>query len=523
MTTRFIRGILATQAAALSIGAVAAPARTLDLASVSVSGLIEAQASGQMSCAEIAQAALSRIHELDPQLKVFITVNPHLIEEAAALDERRRAGAALSLQCVPVALKDNIEVAGMPATGGSVLLRDYSPTRDSTVASRLRAAGALIVGKTNLDELAVAGSTISSILGQTLNPYDRTRYAAGSSGGSAVAVSTGMAVCALGTETVNSLRNAASSAGVVAVRTSHGAVSRAGVMPQSSTMDVVGPICKSVADTARILGVIAGRDTRDPETTAYEGMASPISAAGARPVPLAGKTFGVLRTLFGKDPEHASVNATMASAIARLKLAGATIVEIDDAEFDSDLTTRKLNVSNYEFRPLFEAYLATLPASIHLATVREYYDAGRYPKTTMEKFLKNAVTWKDPLNMPEYKAALAYRAHMQEKIIGMMNDLHLDAMIYPSQKRPPVALDDQPRAERNGVFASALGFPAIDLPAGFTAPTQEAPQGLPVGLDMLGKPGMDAQLLALALGVEGTLKGRQAPRIIQAHIARAAE
>ncbi|MFC4277281.1 amidase [Achromobacter aloeverae] len=523
MTVRIIRGILAANAAALAIGAVAAPARTVDLASASVSGLLDAQASGRLSCAGIAQAALSRIHQLDPQLKAFITVNPRLAEEAAALDDRRRAGGSLPLQCIPVALKDNIEVAGMPTTGGSVLLRDYYPARDSTAASRLRAAGALIVGKTNLDELAVAGSTISSILGQTLNPYDRTRYAAGSSGGSAVAVSTGMAVCALGTETVNSLRNAASSAGVVAVRTSHGAVSRAGVMPQSSTMDVVGPLCKSVADTVRILDVIAGRDTRDPETTAYEGMAPSISSANARAAPLAGKTFGVMRTLFGKDPEHAPVNDVMASAIARIKQAGATIVEIDDAEFDSDVTTRKLNVSNYEFRPLFEAYLATLPASIHLATVREYYDAGRYPKVTMEKFLHNAVTWKAPLDMPAYKAALAYRAYMHDKIMGMMSDLRLDAMIYPSQKRPPVALDDKPRAERNGVFASALGFPAIDLPAGFTAPTPQAPQGLPVGLDMLGKPGMDQQLLELALGVEGALKGRQAPRIIQAHIGHAAE
>jgi Asp-tRNA(Asn)/Glu-tRNA(Gln) amidotransferase A subunit family amidase len=502
-------------ASALSMSTVIGAAHAVDLASLSIADLLRAQAANQLSCVDIAKASLQRIEQLDGSLKVFISVNPRLLSDAAALDARRRDQPLPPLHCVPVAFKDNIDVAGLATTGGSVLLRDNQPPRDATVVRRLREAGALIVGKTNLDEFAVAGSTISSILGQTLNPYDPTRFAAGSSGGSAVAVSTGMAMCALGTETVNSLRNAASSAGVVAVRTTHGAVSRAGVIPQSSTMDIVGPLCKTVADAGTILSVIAGRDYLDSETTAYEGLRSPISAAKLEPASLAGKTFGVMTNLFGKGVEHQPVNAVIEAAIRTLRQAGAELVEIDDTEFDSDVSSQQLNVSNYEFRPLFEAWLATLSGPPGMVTVQDYYEMGRFPKSTMEKFLKNAVSWKDPLHMPAYSAALQYRDRMHLKVLAMMKELHLDALVYPSQQRPPLSLEDKPRPERNGIFASALGFPAIDIPAGFTAPTGSAPLGVPVGMDMMGKLGEDMQLLSLAMAVEGQLKVRREPALAQ--------
>jgi Asp-tRNA(Asn)/Glu-tRNA(Gln) amidotransferase A subunit family amidase len=503
-------------ASALSASTVAGTARAVDLGSLSITDLLDAQSGNQLSCVDIAKASLRRIAQLDGSLKVFISVNPHLLSDAAALDAQRAGKALLPMHCVPVAVKDNIDVAGLPTTGGSVLLRGNQPARDATAVRRLRAAGALIVGKTNLDEFAVAGSTISSILGQTLNPYDTTRFAAGSSGGSSVAVSTGMAVCALGTETVNSLRNAAGSAGVVAVRPTHGVVSRAGVIPQSSTMDIVGPICKTVADAASVLSVIAGRDYLDPETTAYEGLSTPVSREKLQPASLAGKTFGVMRNLFGKGVEHEPVNTVIAAAMRTLRQSGAEIVEIDDTEFDSDLSSQKLNVSNYEFRPLFEAWLANLPAAPGVVTVHDYYEMGRFPRSTMEKFLKNAVAWKDPLNMPAYRMALQYRYRMHEKVLTMMKDLRLDALVYPSQQRPPLTLDDKPRPERNGIFASALGFPAIDIPAGFTPATADAPLGLPVGIDMMGRPGEDMQLLSLSWAVERKLKARREPDLAAA-------
>jgi Asp-tRNA(Asn)/Glu-tRNA(Gln) amidotransferase A subunit family amidase len=204
------------------------------------------------------------------------------------------------------------------------------------------------------------------------------------------------------------------------------------------------------------------------------------------------------------------VNAIMRTALDALRAQGAQIVEIDDAEFDSDLSSKRLNVANYEFGPLFEAYLARLPAGAGPASLSAYVEAGKHP-ASMDKFLRQAVAWQDPLTMPAYREALRYGDTLRRKMLDLMDTQALDAMVYPAQKRPPLAVGDTPRPERNGIFASALGFPAIDLPAGFTPPDASAPAGLPVGLDMLARPGDDARLLGLALAVEQTLQARRKP------------
>ncbi|GAB1576978.1 amidase [Bordetella petrii] len=486
-------------------------ARATDLASASIEDVRRLLAAKQLSCLEIAQDALRRIQRLDHRLKAFIAVNPSLLDDARRLDAMREAGDVRPLHCVTVAVKDNIDVRGLATTGGSVLLRGNRPAQDATAVQRLRDAGALIIGKTNLDELAVAGSTISSLGQQTRNAYDLERFAAGSSGGSAVAVATGMAACALGTETVNSLRNAASSAGVVAVRSTHGVVSRHGSIPLSTTMDVVGPICRSVGDAIRILAVISGRDLRDPATVGSEGLERAIAPGTIHPADLRTVKLGVLANLFGEDAEHEAVNGVMAHALDTLRAAGVRTVDIADREFDSDQSSRRLNVSNYEFRPLFEAYLSGIGPIAGLATLQDYYAARRFPESTMLKFLTNAVTWKDPLDMPEYLAALQYRQAMRAKLLALMDEHGLDALVYPAQKRPPLKTGDTPRPERNGIFASALGFPAIDLPAGYADGGGSAPVGLPIGMDLLGRPRQDARLLGLALAVERALGPRRAP------------
>jgi amidase len=482
---------------------------------MSISQALQAQANGSLTAVAIAQRSLAEIHRLNPTLKAFITVNPNLMSDAAKLDALRRAGTVLPLHGVTIAVKDNIDVAGMPTTGGSVLLAHNRPTHDADVVRRLRAAGALFVGKTNLDELAVAGSTISSLGGQTLNPYDTTRFAAGSSGGSAVSASTGISTCAIGTETVNSLRNAASSAGVVAVRPTHGLVSRRGVIPQSSSMGssmgIVGPICRNIEDTVRVLEHMTGHDASDAETTANEGLHMPIALENLHAADLKGVRLGVLKHLFSAEPDGAPVNDIMQVALDKLRAAGAQIIPIEDPEFDSATSTERLNVSNYEFRPLFDAYLASNRRIHGVGSTQDYYDAHRFPEKTMGEFLKNAVSWRDPLHLPDYLAALQYTSTFKTKVLGLMDMQNLDALIYPSQKRPPILLTDKPRPERNGVFASAMGLPAVDLPAGFTEPTAGAPKGLPVGLDLLARPYDDMRLLDLAKAIETTLAARRSP------------
>ena len=484
----------------------------LDLSSFGISDLLKRQAEDSLSCVQIASAVTARIGALDERLKVFITVNPKLAETARALDAARVSGAPLGpLHCVPLAVKDNFNTFDMPTSGGSVLLRDSRPSEDSFAVARLRAAGALIIGKTNLDELAVAGSTISSIRGQTLNPYDQSRFAAGSSGGSAVAVSTGIATVAIGTETVNSLRNAANSAGVVAIRPTRGLVSRTGVIPLSTTMDVVGSFGRTVADAAILLRVLSGRDPLDPWTTSVEAIRSD-SFGKVVPAELRGKRIGVLRNLFGRSPEHAPVNAVMADALNRLRSAGAEIVDIDDTRFDSEKSYEDLNVNNYEFKPLFERYLAQLGPKAPIKTVREYVDADKYPPT-MRSYLANAVKWQAPLEMQEYLQKLAAIADMRKFVLDLFESKKLDVLAYPMQKRASLRLTDTPKPERNGIFASALGFPAIDLPAGMTAPDATAPDGVPVGIDLIGRPFDDEALQAIAAGFERVIAGRRPPRV----------
>jgi len=488
--------IKTTLACALALPALPVAASGLNVETLSIADALDAQAAGHLSCVDIARASRDAIARQDAVLKAFLAVNPNLIEDAARLDQLRQDGTVLPLHCVPVAVKDNIDVRGMPTTGGSTLMRGNVAREDADALRHLREAGALVVGKTNLDELAVSGSTISSLGGQTLNAYDPSRFAAGSSGGSAVAVTTGMSLCALGTETVNSLRNAASSAGVVAVRSTPGLISRQGSIPQSSSMDVVGPICRSVDDAAKLLAVMAGTRAGTP----------------LAPAPLAGKRLGVLTNLFGRTPEHESVNTVLRSALDQLRSAGVEIVEIDDDEFDSDLSSKRLNVANHEFGPLFERYLSSLPSGAGPASLRAYVEAGQFPAATMGKFLKQALASQDPMTSPEYREALRYRDALRHKLLSMMASQAFDAMVYPAQKRPPLAVGDAPRPERNGIFASALGLPAVDLPAGFTPPDAGAPTGLPIGLDMLARPGDDTRLLSLALSVERALKARRAPR-----------
>jgi amidase len=494
---------------AMSLHVTSAYAQRLDPTQASIRELLSSQARGELTCHDIAASVLARINALDARLRVFITVNPRLMDDAQRLDAERGSGALRPLHCIPVAVKDNFSTADLQTTGGSVLFANVVPPRDSVVVAKLRAAGALIVGKTNMDELAVAGSTISSIRGQTLNPYDQTRFAAGSSGGSAVAVATAMATVAVGTETVNSTRNAASSAGVVGIRTTRGTISRTGVIPLSTTMDVVGAFGRSVTDTITLINVLAGRDPLDPWTTGVQPYPS-LGSGPLEPAKLEGRRIGVLRNLFGKGPEHASVNTVIADALNQLHKAGAEIVEIDDPSFDSAQSSTALNVNNYEFKPLFERYLAELGPAAPIHTVQEYVAAGRYP-ATMKEYLANAIAWSAPLERDDYFEKLAAISREREKLLQYFKSQNLDALAYPMQKRAPLHLTEPTRPERSGIFASALGFPAIDVPAGMTQPDADAPLGLPIGLDLMGPPQSDAALAELALAIERAVPRPPAP------------
>jgi amidase len=295
---------------------------------------------------QIVQAYFDRIAAYDrkgPTLNSILTLNPMALVEADRLDAERATGApAGPLHCVPLVLKDNYNTADLPTTGGSASLAGMRPPADAFVVAKLRKAGAIILGKSNMHEFALSGTTASSLGGQTLNPYDLTRTPGGSSGGTGAAVAANLALAGTGSDTVNSIRSPASANALVGIRPTKGLVSRAGIMPVSETQDAIGPIARTVADTARLLEVMAGYDQNDPSTASSIGNTPVGYIQFLKPGGLRGARIGLLRTLLGNGPKHQEVNGVVATAMVALKNGGAELIEVDAPALDAD----RLNADN---------------------------------------------------------------------------------------------------------------------------------------------------------------------------------
>ena len=241
------------------------------VAEATISQVHQAMEEGMLTCRELTEAYLQRIEAYDkkgPGINAIITVNPQALSEAEAMDEilQKTGKLAGPLHGIPVLLKDNINTCRMVTTAGSLSMAGFVPEKDAFITKRLKQAGAVILAKTNLHEFAIWGETISSVLGQTLNPYDLTRTPGGSSGGTGAAVACNMGMVGIGTDTINSIRSPSSACSLVGIRPTMGMVSRNGIVPYSLTQDTAGPICRTVEDAARVLDVIAGYDPSDRET-----------------------------------------------------------------------------------------------------------------------------------------------------------------------------------------------------------------------------------------------------------------
>lgn len=452
----------------------------------SVRSLIAAVATGERSCADVARDALAAI-ENGAALGAFVTVNPQLMDDATRLDRERAAGRAGPLHGVPIAIKDNIETGDMPTTAGTIAFRNLRTGRNALVVARLRAGGALIVGKASLDELAIAGRGQSALGGQVRSPHDPSRHPAGSSGGSAVAVATGMAALALGTETVNSLRYPASATGTVAIRPTLGSVPGGRMFPQSAC-DVVGPMARSVGDAVLLLDVLRGGTGRPPP---------PRALHGAR--------IGLVNSMMGGGPEHAGVSDAIAAALERLVECGASVVPIDEPTLATAPLYERLAVQVHEVAALFADYMAelhALPDVTGLERVRSLADLlDRGPHAPLvPPFLEAALQATPERRTKEVTQRRAEAAAVDRAVRALFEREQLDAVAYPLCQRPATRPIDEPsRPERNGILASALGWPALNLPVGTAT---EDGVTLPVGLDLTAPPEREADLLSLALAIE---------------------
>lgn len=490
-----------------------AQARPFVLEEATVESIHSAFRDGTLTCAGLARSYLARIEAYDrqgPALRAILTVNPQALRQAAAMDDQYRSsrGKVGPLFCIPVILKDNFNTYDMPTSGGNVAMKASQPLADAFTVDRMRKAGALILAKSNLQEFARGGVSISSLGGQVLNPYDLTRTPGGSSGGTAAGIASNFAVLGTGSDTGQSIRSPASAASLVGVRPTRGLVSRAGVIPNSSTQDEIGPITRTVKDAARLLDVMVGYDPNDPITAFGVGKPPASYAAGLKVTALNGARIGVMGNLYGKEERHGEVNRVMEQVIGVMEARGATVVRFTLPEYD--LLSQNVSTDRYEARTVFDKYFAELGAGAPVTSFRQLVDT-KTASPDIQKTMEAEIAIEDGLNNATYRERMLNRDKLRVAVASKMAQLQLDAILYP-QQRILVALAGQPdQPERNGTLSHGTGFPAVTFPAGFSTPTATAALGVPVGAELLGRDYSEPLLLSLAYSFEQATRLRKPP------------
>jgi Asp-tRNA(Asn)/Glu-tRNA(Gln) amidotransferase A subunit family amidase len=481
------------------------------LEEATIASVHRALASRALTCVALTKLYLQRIEAYDrqgPALRSILTLNPNALETAAELDRRYAANADAvgPLHGIPAIVKDNVDTCDMPTSGGHVSMKHSVPPADAFTVVRMRAAGALVLAKANLQEFARGGMSRSGLGGQALNPYDLTRTPGGSSGGTGAAIAANFGILGIGSDTGQSIRSPASANSLVGVRPTRGLVSRSGLIPNSLTQDEVGPITRTVTDAARLLDVMAGYDPVDPITafsagripTSYTHLLDPEALRGAR--------IGVMMNMFGTAERHQEVNRVMEDVIARISTLGAAIVRFELPEYDK--LAPIVATSQLEARTAMDNYFATLGAS---APIRTFADLVATNKSAVQKTLERELAVFDGMSSATYKDRTLNRDKLRLAVATKMAAFALDAILYPLQKIlvAPITAVDQ--LERNGTLSHGTGFPAVTFPGGFSTPTASAPIGVPVGAELLGRDYSEAKLLAYAYAYEQAFHTRRPP------------
>lgn len=467
-------------------------------------------AAGTLSCAGLAGYYLDAIEKDEragQSLRAIIAVNPSAAGDAGALDalppEKRNE---LPLYGVPVLLKDNCETRDMPTTAGSLSLQGWRTGRDAFIVQKLREAGAVILAKTNLHEFAVWGETVSSIKGASHNPYDHTRTPGGSSGGTGAAVAANLGMVGIGTDTINSIRSPASACSLCGIRPTVGLVSRGGIVPYSLTQDTAGPLARTVEDAVRVLDVIAGHDPADPATEAALGQKPDSFLPFLKKGGLSGKRLGVLKHFFGREDVNRPVNAVLSAALAMMAEAGAELVVIDEA-IDSTALVRDVSLHLHDLKAHLGAYLSAFGSGAPVHSIDEILKSGRYTPDIEANLLQaNALS----TDTPEYAQRMEKRRRLQERVLQIMTRERLDAFVYPHQQQLVCKIGAS-QLQRNGVLASVTGYPAVAVPAGFSPANADAPLGVPVGVEFMGRPFDEGGLIEIAYGFEQFAHQRRMP------------
>ena len=484
------------------------------VAEAEIATLLQAMEGGRVTARAVTEAHLARIaafNHAGPYLNAIIRLHPEALTRADSLDEhfQRTGTLAGPLHGIPVIIKDNYDVAGLPTTAGSLSLEGWAALDDAFQVQRLREAGAVLLAKANMAEFAFSPvETVGSALpGYTRNPYDPVRVTAGSSGGTAAAVAASFGVVGLGTDTGNSIRGPSAHQGLVGIRSTMGLTSRSGIVPLYLDRDVGGPMARTVEDAVRVLDVIAGSDPRDSVTEDGDRHLPPGGyMAHLRADGLEGARIGVVRQLSDTDTADPDVLARFHEALEVLVLAGATLVdplEIPELESVSGpLWCRS-------FRWDLESWLAERRAVVPVVSLAEIVQEGKvHPSIEgrLQSFL--SVEGESRAENSECRASDANAGELRMGVERVLASEALDALVYPTWNNPPRLIGDLNTPDGNNSYqlSPPTGFPAITVPMGYVG------KELPVGLQFLGGAWSEARLIELSYAYEQATRHRRPPR-----------
>ena len=475
-----------------------------------IAGVHQALKKKTCTCEGLVAEYLQRIAAYDQPtgMNAIILTNPDALKTARALDEEfARTHRLRPLHCVPLIVKDNYNTQGLQTTAGSLAMKGNIPAKDATMVRRLRAAGAIVLAKSNMAEWAFSPMvTISSIAGETHNPYNLDHTTAGSSGGTAAAVAASLGLVGLGTDTGNSIRGPSSHDALVGFRCTIGLISRDGIAPLYLRQDMGGPMARTVEDATRLLDVLAGYDPADPVTRYSEGKIPSTYRKFLDRDGLKGARIGVLRTLSERNPDP-QVKALFEQAILDLRHAGAIVIDsvvID--HFDSVSANQWCSV----FQQDVNRWLAALGDASPMKNLQEVVASGKYAPY-IERNLQNQLNKGVLTDTVTHECDDAYsdprRIVYRDAVTAAMDRYQVGAIIYPTWNNPPALIGDFKgyKGDNSQIVAPATGMPAFTVPMGYTY------DHLPAGLQFLGRSWDEATLIRYTYGYEQATKHRKAP------------
>ena len=482
----------------------------------SIAQIHEAIRTGTTTCRWIVNESLRRIEAYDkrgPALNAIVQLNPEALAVADSMDRRfRENGVVGPLHCVPMIVKENMETRELSTTAGSLALEGLMTGRDATIVRQIKAAGAVVVAKSNMAEWAFSPyETVSSILpGYTRNPYVLDRVTAGSSGGTAAAVAASYGMVGLGTDTGNSIRGPSAHQALVGIRSTMGLTSRAGIVPLNLAADIAGPMARTVADAVAVFQVVTGEDPADPVTAAARGRPTVDYAAALKVDGLKGARIGVLKQAYNRRTTDPEVIRVFEQALNDLRSAGAIL--IDSVGVDSlGAWQRQQTGSCIQFRHDLEAWLAEQGDRAPLKTLAEIVRSRRYHPSVARQL--EAIQAADTIPVSENPACASrdqFRERLRRGVLAPMDSLRLDALVYPTWSNAPRLIGDlnTPHGDNNQLFSPSTGFPALTVPMGWLRDGT-----LPAGLQFFGRPWDEATLIRLGYSYEQATRHRRPPAI----------